>query len=108
MADRSAGEITMEITMKLTAHEDFRFYPVISETPHSMAVDVDGTAIVFPAVRRGALGKQRPAKEIRARIVENRGPEGGWHIQVSHVVYDDGSSSGYSGQVIGPVEVLKK
>lgn len=90
----------------LTAHYDMRYYPVISETPKSLHVDIDGTAIVFPAVRAWGLGKQLPAKQVYARVSKNRGPEGGWNIQVSHVVYEDGSSSGYSGQVIGPVEVL--
>jgi len=104
-ADQSAEGITMKDD-ELTAHDDFRHYPVISETPKSLAVDVDGTAIVFPATRRGAIGKQLVAKEIYARILKNRGPEGGWDIQVSHVVYDDGSSSIYSGQVIGLVKVL--
>ena len=93
-------------TQALTAHEDMRYYPVISETPKSLAVDIDGTTIVFPSTRRCAIGKQLVAKQVFARISKNRGPEGGWNIQVSHVVYSDDSASPYSGQVIGPVEVL--
>jgi hypothetical protein len=89
----------------LTAHDDMRYYPVVSETPKSLAVDIDGTTIVFQATRRGALGKQLATKQVYARISKNRGPEGGWNIQVSHVVYSDDSSSSYSGQVIGPVEI---
>jgi hypothetical protein len=90
----------------LTAHDDFRHYPVLSETPKSLHVKIDGAEVVFRAVRARGLGKQLPAKEVYARVSKNRGPEGGWNIQVSHVVYTDGSSSAYSGQVIGPVEVL--
>ncbi len=91
---------------KLTDHSDFRYFPVLSETPKSLHVQVGDDAIVFPANRAWGLGKQLPAKEIYARVSKNRGPEGGWNIQVSHVVYSDGSSSAYSGQVIGPIEVL--
>ena len=90
----------------LTPHDDMRYYPVVSETLESLAVDIYGTTIVFPATRRGAIGKQLAATLVYARISKNRGPEGGWNIQVSHVVYADESSSSYSGQVIGPVEVL--
>ena len=90
----------------LTAHDDFRYYPVLSESPKTLHVKIDGSEVVFPAVRSWGLGKQLPAKEIYARVSKNRGPEGGWNIQVSHVVYSDGSSSAYSGQVLGPVEVL--
>ena len=91
---------------KLTAHDDFRYYSVLSETPKSLHVKIDGAEVVFPAVRAWGLGKQLPAKEVYARVRKNLGPEGGWNIQVSHVVYADDSSSAYSGQVIGPIEVL--
>lgn len=90
----------------LMAHDDFRYYPVLSETPTSLHVKIDDASVVFPAVRAWGLGKQLPAKKVYARVSKNRGPEGGWNIQVAHVVYADGSSSAYSGQVIGPVEVL--
>lgn len=90
------------------ANRDFRYYPVLGETPKDLRVGIDGAEVVFPAVRAWGLGKQLPAKEVYARLSRNYGPEGGWNIQVSHVVYADGSSSAYSGRVIGPVEVVRR
>ena len=61
----------------LTPHDDMRYYPVVSETLESLAVDIYGTTIVFPATRRGAIGKQLAATLVYARISKRPRDGGG-------------------------------